>query len=189
MRSTDALYRAVRLTARSSAMLFAAAQATQALGPRAGQAWRPLYLGFMAAHATHFTAVARYAKITGGRALFPGGRNLNDVGGWPTVAAIYTLFAGLAATGWAAGASRSTSSRRVGIAGRVATGTVGAMFVGTYLGQLPRSGWNAVPAAIVTAAVLASLLTRGAAGHAGIHPSLASARWVTDPTRPKTGHP
>ena len=164
MQSTDALYRAVRLTARSSAMLFAAAQATQALGPRAGQAWRPLYLGFMAAHATHFTVVARYAKITGGRALFPGGRNLNDVGGWPTVAAIYTLFAGLAATGWAAGASRSTSSRRVGIAGRVATGTIGAMFAGTYLGQLPRSGWNAVPAAIVTAAVLASLLTRGALG-------------------------
>ena len=29
------------------------------------------------------------------------------------------------------------------------------MFAGTYLGQLPRSGWNAVPAAIVAAAVVA----------------------------------
>ena len=164
MRSTDALYRAVRLTARSSAMLFAAAQATQALGPRAAQAWRPLYLGFMAAHATHFTVVARYAKITGGRDLFPGGRNLTDAGGWPTVAAIYTLFAGLAATGWAAGASWSTSRRGLGLAGRAATGLIGAMFAGTYLGQLPRSGWNAVPAAIVASAVLARLLTRGAAG-------------------------
>jgi hypothetical protein len=34
------------------------------------------------------------------------------------------------------------------------------MFTGTYLGQVPRSGWNAVPAAIVAAAVLAKLLTR-----------------------------
>jgi uncharacterized membrane protein YeaQ/YmgE (transglycosylase-associated protein family) len=189
MQSTAALYRAVRLTARSSAMLFAAAQATQVLGPRAAHAWRPLYLGFMAAHATHFAVVARYAKITGGRALFPGGRNLNDVGGWPTVAAIYTLFAGLAATGWAAGASSSTSGRRLGIAGRVATGTIGAMFAGTYLGQLPRSRWNAVPAVIVASAVITSLLTRGAAAHAGIHPSPASPRWVTDPTRPEASRP
>jgi hypothetical protein len=163
MQSSDVLYRAVRLTARSSAMLFAAAQATQVLGPRAAQAWRPLYLGFMAAHATHFTVVAKYAKITGGRALFPGGRNLNDVGGWPTVAAIYTLFAGLAATGWAAGASPPRSRRGLGFSGRVATGTIGVMFAGTYLGQLPRSGWNAIPAAIVASTVLARLLTRRAA--------------------------
>jgi hypothetical protein len=189
MQSINALYRAVRLTARSSAMLFAAAQATQVLGPRAAHAWRPLYLGFMAAHAAHFTVVARYAKITGGRALFPGGRNLNDVGGWPTVAGIYTLFAGLAAIGWAGGPSPSRSRRGLGFAGGVATGTIGAMFAGTYLGQLPRSGWNAVPAAIVASAVLVRLLTRGAAGHAGIHPSLAPARWVTDPTRAEAGRP
>jgi uncharacterized membrane protein YeaQ/YmgE (transglycosylase-associated protein family) len=184
MQPTATIYRAVRLTARSSALLFAASQATQALGPGAAPAWRPLYLSFMAAHATHFAVVARYAKITGGRALFPGGRNLSDVGGWPTVATIYTLFAGLAATGWAAGASPSRDRRGLGIAGRIATGTIGAMFTGTYLGQLPRSGWNAVPAVIVAAAVLASLLSRGAAGRAGIHPSVALARWVTDPTRP-----
>ena len=171
MPSTAALYRAVRLTARSSAMLFAAAQAMQALGPRAAQTWRPLYVGFMAAHATHFAVVARYAKITGGRALFPGGRNLNDVGGWPTVAAIYTIFAGLAATGWVAGASWSTGSRGRHRGPRRHR-DIGAMFAGTYLGQLPRSGWNAVPAAIVVSAVLASLLTRGAAGRTGIHPSL-----------------
>lgn len=159
MSSTAALYQTVRLTARISAMLFAAAQATQALGPPAARVWRPLYLSFMAAHATHFTVVARYAKITGGRALFPGPRNLNDVGGWPTVAAIYTLFSGLAATGWAAGAAPA-NSRRVRRAGRIATGIIGAMFAGTYLGQVPRSGWNAVPAAVVAAAVLAKLLTR-----------------------------
>ena len=159
MSSTAALYQTVRLTARISAMLFAAAQATQALGPPAARVWRPLYLSFMAAHATHFTVVARYAKITGGRALFPGPRNLNDVGGWPTVAAIYTLFSGLAATGWAAGAAPA-NRRRVRRAGRIASGIMGAMFTGTYLGQVPRSGWNAVPAAVVAAAVLAKLLTR-----------------------------
>jgi len=172
MSSTAALHRAIRITARSSAMLFAAAQTAQALGPRTARAWRPLYLGFMAAHATHFTVVARYARITGGRALFPGGRSLNDVGGWPTMAAIYALFAGLATTGWAAGASAATSRRGIRIAGPVATGIIGAMFAGTYLGQLPRSGWNAVPAAIVAGAVVASL----AAGRTGIHPSRASAR-------------
>jgi hypothetical protein len=159
--SNAALRRAIRITARSSAMLFAAAQATEALGPPATRAWRPLYLGFMAAHATHFTLVAKYAKLTGGRAaLFPGGRNLNDVGGWPTMAAIYALFAGLATTGWAARASAATSRRGLRIAGPVATGIIGAMFVGTYLGQLPRSGWSAVPAAIVAGAVLARLVTR-----------------------------
>jgi hypothetical protein len=174
--STAAPHRAVRLTARSSAALFASAQAAQALRPTATRAWRSLYLGFMAAHATHFAVVARYARATGGRALFPGGRNLNDVGGWPTVAAIYTLFSGLALTGWAAGGPPGAKRRGARIAGRVAIEVIGAMFVGTYLGQLPRSAWNAVPATIVGAAVLANL-------RAGIHPSDASARWVADPTR------
>jgi hypothetical protein len=137
-------------------MFFAAAQAAQALGPPAARAWGPLYVGFMAAHATHFAVVAKYAKITGGRALFPGGRNLNDVGGWATMAAIYALFAGLAAIGGVAGAA-PTDSGRLRRAGRVATGIIGAMFAGTYLGLLRRSGWNAVPAAIVATAVVASL--------------------------------
>jgi ABC-type amino acid transport system permease subunit len=160
--SAAALYRAVRWTARSSALLFAAAQATHALRPRM-RGWRSLYLGFMAAHAAHFAAVARYAKVTGGRSLFPGGRNLNDVGGWPTVAAIYAMFAGLAFTGWVTDSAQSTNRRGVALGGRVATGIIGAMFAGTYLGQLPRSAWNAVPAGIVSAAVAANLRT-------GIHP-------------------
>jgi hypothetical protein len=142
IQSASALHRAVRLTARTSAILFSAAQATHALGPRGARAWRPLYLGFMAAHAAHFAVVARYAKITRGRALFPGGRNLNDVGGWPTVAAIYTIFAGLAATGWAAGASQAPSRRGVRIAGRVASVIIAAMFAGTYLGQLQSAYGN-----------------------------------------------
>ena len=174
--NTAALHRAVRLTARTSALLFAASQASQAMGSRGAQAWRPLYLGFMAAHAAHFAVVTGYAKATGGRALFPGGRSLTDVGGWPTVAGIYTFFAALAATGWAAGTLSARTTPGVGVAGRIATVIIGAMFVGSYLGQLPRSGWNAVPAAIVSAAIAANLRT-------GIHPFDGSARWVADPTR------
>jgi hypothetical protein len=142
-------------------LFFGAAQAIHAFRPHS-RGWRPLYLGFMAAHAAHFAIVARYAKVTGGRALFPGGRNMNDVGGWPTVAAIYTVFAGLALTGLAASGAQATN-RGARIASRVATGIIGAMFVGTYVGQLPHSAWNAVPAGIVGAAVAANLRT-------GIHP-------------------
>jgi hypothetical protein len=144
IQSAAALHRAVRLTARTSAILFSAAQATHALGPRGARAWRPLYFGFMAAHAAHFAVVARYGEITGGRALFPGGRNLNDVGGWRTVAAIYSIFAGLAATGWAAGASPAPSRRGVRIAGRVSSVIIAAMFASTYLGQL-RSAYGNSP--------------------------------------------
>ena len=118
--SAARVYRAVQLTARVSALLFAGAQATSALGSRAAPAWRLLYLAFMAAHAVHFAVVARYAVVNGGRDLFPGGRSLRNVGGWPTVAGIYTFFAGLAATGWASW--RGTSSR----AARGASGRAGA---------------------------------------------------------------
>jgi hypothetical protein len=156
----SALHHYVRLTARSSALLFAATQATSAFGQRAAWAWRPLYVGFMAAHATHFAVVTRYAKVTGGSGLFPGGRSLNDVGGWPTVAGIYTFFAGLAVTGWAAGTPAATGKPRMRVAGRAATGLIGAMFIGTYLGQIPQSRWYAVPATLVGTAGIANLLAR-----------------------------
>jgi hypothetical protein len=182
LKSPTTLHRAVRLTARTSALLFAAAQASQAMGSGAARVWRPLYVGFMAAHAAHFAVVTRYAKATGGRSLFPGGRNLQDVGGWPTVAAIYTFFAALAGTGWAAGTHAAKNTPGVGIAGRIATGIIAAMFVGTYLGQLPRSSWNAAPAAVVGAAVLANLRT-------GIHPRRVAARWVSGPTRAEGSRP
>src|SRR4051795_4914901 len=97
--STAALHRTVRLTARGSGLLFAGAQATSALGPKAVRASRSLYIAFRVAHAVHFVAVSRYAIATSGRGLSPGGRSMADVGGWPTVVGISTLFAGLALTG------------------------------------------------------------------------------------------
>jgi hypothetical protein len=159
--SSASLHNYVRLTARSSALLFAAAQATSALGERAAWASKPLYVGFMTAHAAHFTVVARYAKVTGGRGLFPGGRSMNQVGGWPTVAGIYTLFAGLVFAGWG-GTPAARAKPAMRIAGRAATGLIGAMFVGTYFGQLSQSKWYAVPAVLVGTAEIASVLARRA---------------------------
>lgn len=158
--STGRVHRAVHLTARASALLFAAAHATSALGPRGAAAARPLYLAFMAAHAVHFTVVARYAVVNGGRDLFPGGRSLDAVGGWPTVAGIYALFAGLAITGWVSGAPRANGEPATRIIGHAATGLITTMFVGVYLGQLQGSRWYAVPATAVAGAVTANVVAQ-----------------------------
>jgi uncharacterized protein len=152
------VYRTVQLTARGSALLFAAAQATSALGPRTGRAPRLLYLAFMAAHAVHFTVVAAHAKVNGGRDLFPGGRSMNEVGGWATVVGIFASFSGLAVTGWATGASRATGRPLMRAIGQAATSVMAAMFVGVYLGQVPRSPWYAVPATVVAGAASANVL-------------------------------
>ncbi|HZA05570.1 MAG TPA: hypothetical protein VE617_13480 [Propionibacteriaceae bacterium] len=124
----------VRRTARTSALLFAAAQATSAFPPTQ-RASRGFYAAFLAAHAAHFVAVTRYAVRTGGHNLFPGGRSLSDVGGWPTVAGIYVAFAGLAVTGWLAQAPTVHQSWLLA-AGRGANGVIAAMFAGVYLQRL-----------------------------------------------------
>jgi uncharacterized protein len=159
-KSPAQVYRAVQLTARASALLFAGAQATSAMGSRAAQASRPLYVAFMAAHAVHFTVVARYAVVNGGRDLCPGGRSLTDVGGWATVAGIYTFVAGLAVTSWTTGAPRAAGRPRKSAVGHAATGLIAAMFVSVYLGQLRRSPWYAVPATAVAGAVTANVVAQ-----------------------------
>lgn len=160
MVSTAQVHRAVQLTARGSALLFAAAQATSALGPHTGRAPRRLYLAFMAAHAVHFSAVAWYAKRNEGRDLFPGGRSLSEVGGWPTMVGIFAFFSGLAVTGWVFGAPRATDQPVQRAAGQAATWLMAAMFVSVYLGQVPRSRWYAVPAAALAGTVSANVVAR-----------------------------
>jgi len=154
------VYRTVQLTARSSALLFAAAQAASALGPRTRRAPTFLYVAFMAAHAGHLTAVAAYAGVNGGRDLFPGGRSMDEVGGWPTVAAIDTLFSALAVTGWAARTQRAPSQPSHRVIGQAALWVMAAMFVGAYVGQLPRSRWYAVHATSVAGAMTANAWAR-----------------------------
>jgi hypothetical protein len=138
--TTAQVHRMVRLTARSSALLFAAAQATSTVRP-VQRASRPLYAAFLVAHAAHFTAVARYAVLTGGRHLFPGGRSLADVGGWPTMAGIFVAFSGLAVTGWLAKAPTLAAAHTwLPAAGRAATGLIAAMFASVYLQRVPVRG-------------------------------------------------
>ena len=148
------LHRAVRLTARSSALLFASAEVAAAVGPSAARAARVLYLAFMTVHGIHFTVVTRFAVATKGRGLFPGGRSLSDAGGWRTVIAIFGLFAALAATGWGAVSEGAKTRPRRQAAGRVARRVIAAMFVGTYAGQMSRSAWYALPGSIVAAAAI-----------------------------------
>lgn len=162
---TAALHRTVRLTARTSAILFTAAQVTQALRRPTPAAWRPLYAAFVATHVIHFGFVARFAHRTQGRSLFPGGRNMHDVGGWPTVLGIFALFFTLAAAGWTATNPADTHRGRHR-AGLAAPAIIGAMFVSFYLGQVPRSPRHAVPGAIIAAAVLANLASHAIAGRA-----------------------
>ena len=155
-RRVTILHRAVRLTARQLALLFASAEAAAAVGPSAARAARFLYLAFLTAHGIHFTVVARFAVATEGRGLFPGGRSLSDAGGWRTVIAIFGLFAALAVTGWGAVSEGATTRPRRQAAGRVARRVIAAMFVGTYAGQLSRSAWYALPGSIVGSAALAN---------------------------------
>jgi hypothetical protein len=138
--STASVHRVVRLTARTSALLFAAAQVTSAARPTR-RASRRLYAAFLLAHTAHFAAVTRYAIITGGRHLFPGGRNLADVGGWPTMAGIFGVFYGLAATGWPAPPRALLAHwvRRPVVRG-VSTGVIAAMFASVYLQRLRALG-------------------------------------------------
>ena len=152
---TANLHRTVRLTARTSAVLFTSTQIAQALRRPTPSAWRPLYLAFVAAHAVHFGFVARFAQQTHGQALFPGGRNMHDVGGWPTVLGIYALFLTLATVGWTAAPTDQLRGRGPG--GVTATTIIGAMFVSFYLNQIPRSPRHAVPGALIAAAVLANI--------------------------------
>ena len=95
----------------------------------------------MMAHAAHFAAVSRYAVLTGGRHLFPGGRSLAGVGGWPTMAGIFAAFSGIAVTGWLAQA-QNPSGRPTWLpaAGRAATGLIAVMFASVYLQPVSRQG-------------------------------------------------
>jgi hypothetical protein len=92
---------------------------------------------------------------------------MKEVGGWPTVAGIYTFFAGLVFTGWAAGRPGASVNSAMRGAGRAATGLIGAMFVGTYLGQFSQSRWYALPAALVGTAEIAYLVA-GRASRTGV---------------------
>jgi hypothetical protein len=140
--------RVVRLTARTSAMLFAGAQVAPLACRRCARVGETLYQAFMAAHVVHFASVTRYTLLTGGHDVFPGGRDLHDVGGWPTVAGIFTGFAGVATIGWV---GRPITRVPPGVrtaAGAAARTVIGTLFAGTFASQIARSAWYVVPMVI-----------------------------------------
>jgi hypothetical protein len=153
--SVPELYTAVHWTARTSAMLFALALLAPTLSMR-----RPLmpYVGFMVAHTIHFSFVVWLAVVTGGARMFPGGRDVADVGGWPAVFGVFSFFYVLASLGLLARHRGRDAGRALRFGGRFASTFLGYMFVSTYVPLMTRSPWFAVPAAVITMAVLVDLL-------------------------------
>jgi hypothetical protein len=139
-------------TGRVSAAIFAAALAVPVLWRRTAR-WSPWWLGaFAAVHTMHFAAVAWLTVLTGGGGLFPGGRSLTDVGGWPALLAIYALFYLLVSIG--IGARARPGHRGLRIADRVATTFIALMFVATYTPLIAASWWFAAPSIGVIAALV-----------------------------------
>jgi hypothetical protein len=157
--SVEELYTAVHWTARASAVLFATALLAPTLLAPTLALRRSLlpYVGFMMAHTIHFGFVVWLAMVTGGAKMFPGGRDIGDVGGWPAVFGIFTFFYVLATAGLLARRRGSEAGRALRFGGRFATTFLGYMFVSTYVPLVSRSAWYALPAALVALAVLVDL--------------------------------
>jgi len=153
---TDAdLLLAVQWTARLSSTTFAAALLASTF---AGRRSRTLDIGFLVAHTIHFSFVVRLALATGGKGMFPGGKDIADAGGWPAVFAIFAFFYLLAGITLRARQLGPRASPRMRVAGQLATAFIGFMFVRTYVPLMARSSWYALPAALVATAVVADLL-------------------------------
>jgi hypothetical protein len=151
---TSDLYLAVHWAARASALLFALALVAPAVLRSSARPSQNLFAAFIVAHTVHFFFVTWLAAATGGAGMFPGGRSVTDVGGWPAVAGIFALFYALAILGLAARRERAHRHGWLRATGRFATAFIGFMFVATYVPLLARSPWYALPAAIVTVAVV-----------------------------------
>jgi hypothetical protein len=150
----SSLYTAVHLSARVSAMLFGASLAVPALFRIQTSGGVGLYVAFVAAHSVHFAFVTWLARATDGVGIFPGGRDMAEVGGWPALFGIFTFFYVLAFLGLAARLRANQAGASLRAAGKVSTLFIGFMFVSTYVPLVSRSPWYALPATLVTLAVL-----------------------------------
>jgi hypothetical protein len=147
------LYLAVHWTARLSGLLFAAALAVPALFSVSACRRDELYLAFLLALTVHFGCVTWLATANGGSNMFPGGRSVAQVGGWPVVFGIFALFHAIVVVGFAARRAKSPVRRGLRWAGTFSRGFIGLAFVGTYLPLLAQSWWYALPGALVAGAV------------------------------------
>jgi hypothetical protein len=151
----DELTLAVHWTARASALLFSLGLVTPVAFP--GRTWtgRSAYLGFMTAHTVHFAFVFLLAQANQGQNMFPGGRSIEESGGWGAVIGIAAFFYTLAFLGLLGRAGEVSSWRRW--ASLFATTFLGYMFVSTYVPLATTTPWYWLPAGVVTVAVLLNL--------------------------------
>jgi hypothetical protein len=148
-----ALYLTVHWTARLAALLFSAALAAPVLFRLRACRREELYLAFILALAVHFAFVTWLALATGGAQMFPGGKSVAEVGGWPVVFGIFAFCQTLAWVGFAARRTEEVASRGLHVAGSFSRGFIGVMFVGTYLPLVAQSWWYLFPATLVVGAV------------------------------------
>jgi hypothetical protein len=152
---------AVRLTARLSAAVFAAALALFALR-RAGRPAVGALATFIVIHSVHFATVVWLAAISGGG-------NIRDRGGWTVVLVVAAVFYAAAFTmlrAWrraAAGGSVTTAHRVLTHTGAI---TIWLIFMNSYVSRIPSDGRFAIPAIVLTLALVA-YLWRGLPASAG----------------------
>ena len=149
---------AVHWSARLSSFLFAVALTLPRLTPRLSRQATELYAAFILAHTMHFGFVGWMAHVTDGANMFPGGRSVTDVGGWPTVLGIFVFFYALASVGLVARQVGPHAGHPLRLANRVTTTCLGLLFVVTYVGLIPHSLWYAVPGAFVAMGMIVDAL-------------------------------
>ncbi|MGC4096391.1 MAG: hypothetical protein QM706_04685 [Nitrospira sp.] len=152
------LYLAVHLTARASAILFATALLVPVLFHRTQQHSQGLYGVFIVAQTAHFGCVIWLANEMGGRNMFPGGKSIEEVGGWPIVFGICSLFYALAVVRLITSSMEMGTRWRPQTASRMATAMIGGMFLSVYVPLIPQSSWYAALAALLTIGITADLL-------------------------------
>lgn len=146
---------AAQMTGRLSALLFVTALLAPAVSGRASRRSAGFFLAFITAHTAHYAAVVWFAVANGGRDLFPGGRSLQDVGGWLTVLGLFAFFYVLAFIGLAARRAGLAAGRWLRGADRMATILIGLQFVATYAPLVTRSLWFVAPTALLFIALVA----------------------------------
>jgi hypothetical protein len=150
-------------TGRVSAAAFVVALLMATRSQRAVVSW----LAFLAAHTVHFFTVLQFARLNGGRDLFPGGTSFEEAGGWPTVLTSLAVFYGLAAIALAARHAGPAAGRYLRRAGLAATVAIAAMFLATYGPLAAQSALFALPSAVIVVALglyLARTMAQARAG-------------------------
>ncbi len=128
----------VRLTARVSVAIFAAALITFAAGyphdRRRLQVGARLFAGFIVAHTIHFAAVAWLAFVTAAE-------NIRERDGWAVVVTVALLFyvaAFLVSRAWGDAAMGRSSSRSLRVTAHIAVVAIAAVFLNSYLARVGR---------------------------------------------------